>query len=178
MYRITNLLLLLIITLFILPTSAIMHAGGSPQNSDNDGGSSSDNTDEMDDGSTDNTDESGNDSSMDSSMENNDDESDTRSMEKFHGAPGENLISCCTSHGITNLTGAIENGWASEKNNYHGEVLTKENYVGFGHYTQMVWGHTKEVGCAIAHDTTNAGGMYYLDCRYSPPGNYFGQKPY
>jgi uncharacterized protein YkwD len=98
--------------------------------------------------------------------------------ETFHGAPGENIISCCTSHGITDLTGTIQNGWASENKDYHGDVLTAQNYYPIGHYTQMVWRNTKEVGCAIAHDTTHAGGRYYLVCRYSPPGNILGQKPY
>jgi hypothetical protein len=86
MYRITNLLLVLIITLlFVLPTSAIMYASASPQNSDDDGGgggdsSSSDNSDESDDsGSMDNNDDAMDTMSMD-------DESDAWSMEKSNNA--------------------------------------------------------------------------------------------
>jgi uncharacterized protein YkwD len=76
MYRITNLLLLLVMISLFLPASAIIYTSGSPQNSDNAGGSSSDNSDESD-----------NDSSMDDSpMDNNDDESDTWSMEKSNNA--------------------------------------------------------------------------------------------
>ncbi len=55
-------------------------------------------------------------------------------------------------------------------------VLTKENWYPTGHYTQMVWWDTKDVDCA----TVIGGGssIQALVCRYSPPGNYVGQKLY
>lgn len=43
-----------------------------------------------------------------------------------------------------------------------------------GHYTQIVWRDTREVGCAI--DTGK--GMDVLVCRYFPAGNVVGQNPY
>jgi hypothetical protein len=43
-----------------------------------------------------------------------------------------------------------------------------------GHYTQIVWRGTREVGCAI--DTGS--GLDVLVCRYHPAGNVLGQKPY
>lgn len=43
-----------------------------------------------------------------------------------------------------------------------------------GHYTQMVWRNTQAVGCALAGNGKND----YLVCRYSPPGNVYGEKPY
>lgn len=61
-------------------------------------------------------------------------------------------------------------GWVKEK-----------PYLG-GHYTQMVWKTTKEVGCATATVRGMTQGMHgvavYLNCRYSPPGNFVGQKPF
>ena len=43
-----------------------------------------------------------------------------------------------------------------------------------GHYTQIVWRNTQSVGCALVGNGRND----YLVCRYSPPGNVIGKKPY
>ncbi len=64
--------------------------------------------------------------------------------------------------------------WVNEKTNWHGGVLTQENWYPTGHYTQVVWRDTKEVGCGIATGSNTD----YLVCRYSPGGNVIGQKPY
>ncbi len=44
-----------------------------------------------------------------------------------------------------------------------------------GHYTQVVWKSTKEVGCALK---VCADKSQTWVCSYSPPGNYIGQRPY
>jgi pathogenesis-related protein 1 len=44
-----------------------------------------------------------------------------------------------------------------------------------GHYTQLVWKDTKEVGCAMSVCGDN--GQIWV-CSYSPPGNVVGQRPY
>jgi hypothetical protein len=54
------------------------------------------------------------------------------------------------------------------------DVSLTGNWSDVGHYTQIVWKDTREVGCAI--DSGN--GMDVLVCRYSPAGNVFGQSPY
>jgi hypothetical protein len=103
-----------------------------------------------------------------------------------HGSPGENQIGGWLVDGKAGIADDIQKGWASEKVNYHGEVVTADNYNKFGHYTQMVWGKTKEVGCAFATDTTHAdlyvgqpvSGNSYIVCHYYPVGNILGQKPY
>jgi Cysteine-rich secretory protein family len=63
--------------------------------------------------------------------------------------------------------------WVDEKKNYHGEP---GDFNGVGHYTQMVWRNTTSVGCG----TGSGSKLPYsiLVCRYYPPGNIFGQKPY
>ena len=48
------------------------------------------------------------------------------------------------------------------------------NWADVGHYTQVVWRDTQEVGCAVA----TAAGNDVLVCRYWPAGNIWGQKPY
>jgi hypothetical protein len=41
-----------------------------------------------------------------------------------------------------------------------------------GHYTQLIWPTTREVGCAVAKGQGND----VLVCRYAPAGNVLGEK--
>ncbi|KAK7363010.1 hypothetical protein VNO77_05142 [Canavalia gladiata] len=86
------------------------------------------------------------------------------------GTYGENLAGASselTANDAVNL-------WLAEKSNYdynsnscvNGECM---------HYTQLVWGETFNIGCAIdkCHN-----GFTFAICNYDPPGNFVGQKPY
>ncbi len=48
------------------------------------------------------------------------------------------------------------------------------NWADVGHYSQIVWRDTKEVGCAVE----TARGNDVLVCRYWPAGNVWGEKAY
>ena len=65
--------------------------------------------------------------------------------------------------------------WYSEISKYTYGVLTPANWAPTGHYTQMVWSRTTQVGIGQA---TCSGGGTVIAAEYSPPGNYMGQKPY
>jgi uncharacterized protein YkwD len=66
----------------------------------------------------------------------------------------------------------VADSWYDEIKDYH------FNRPGFsmdtGHFTQVVWKDTKEIGCAAAK--SSAGGTYVV-CNYNPPGNYSGRFP-
>jgi len=92
----------------------------------------------------------------------------------IRGKEGENIF--------WGTTGAFTYGqmvdfWVSEKKSFKYGVFpdckTNRSAV-VGHYTQMVWKNTTAVGCALASN----GRTDYLVCRYSPPGNIEGEKPY
>ncbi|WP_375057171.1 CAP domain-containing protein [Zobellella sp. DQSA1] len=64
--------------------------------------------------------------------------------------------------------------WEEEKRDYRGQPLTRELAPVVGHYTQMVWPSSRELGCA----TSVCGNNLILVCNYYPPGNYLGERAY
>ncbi|HMH20305.1 MAG TPA: CAP domain-containing protein [Puia sp.] len=73
--------------------------------------------------------------------------------------------------------GEMVNFWGNEKKDFVYGVFpdckTRRSAV-VGHYTQVIWKGTSSVGCAVASN----GKTDFLVCRYSPPGNIEGEKPY
>jgi len=91
------------------------------------------------------------------------------------GPYGENL-----AEGYANTTSAID-AWASESDKYKYSPPT-----GFsektGHFTQLVWKATTDVGCGVADCSANNSDNsddgkavgWFLVCEYWPPGNVVG----
>jgi uncharacterized protein YkwD len=78
---------------------------------------------------------------------------------------GENMY---WASGRSDLVSAAER-WEIEKINY----LNSSGET--GHYTQMVWRNSTELGCASARCSD---GATLVSCNYNPPGNDPRQKPY
>jgi hypothetical protein len=92
------------------------------------------------------------------------------------GNAGENLwMGSAGYYGPERMIGAF----VDEKRFYRhqpfsGQASTTGNWHDIGHYTQVVWRDTREVGCAIARGQRDD----FLVCRYWPAGNWMGQLAY
>jgi pathogenesis-related protein 1 len=82
---------------------------------------------------------------------------------------GENLYEV---EGAKSSPKQVVERWASESSNY--DYKSNRCHGVCGHYTQIVWRDTKEVGCAVGR----GGAREVWVCEYSPPGNYVGHRPY
>ncbi|NEO26169.1 MAG: hypothetical protein F6K03_04550 [Kamptonema sp. SIO4C4] len=68
----------------------------------------------------------------------------------------------------------VVNMWGSEVEYYDYATNSCSPGKVCGHYTQVVWEDTQEVGCGMARNENREVWV----CNYNPPGNYVGEKPY
>lgn len=83
---------------------------------------------------------------------------------------GENLFSRIGKGKATFAMAAT--AWVDEMPLYQGEAIPVGDFEAYGHYTQVIWPNTREVGMASAKSKQ---GWTYVVARYSPPGNYVNQ---
>jgi pathogenesis-related protein 1 len=84
---------------------------------------------------------------------------------------GENLYEISGAAATPSL---VVKAFADEVDDYDYRSNTCHGRGVCGHYTQVVWNDTKEVGCAVAR----GGRREVWVCEYYPPGNWVGRKPY
>lgn len=89
------------------------------------------------------------------------------------GGAGENLwMGSAGSYSATFMVRAF----AEEKRHFRPgkfpDISRTGNWRDVGHYTQVVWRGTQEVGCAVVRNSRDD----FLVCRYWPAGNIYGQE--
>ena len=84
---------------------------------------------------------------------------------------GENLASA-TGPRLT--PASVVNMWGGEVNDCTYSSNRCATGKMCGHYTQVVWRTTIQVGCGMAR----IGSSEVWVCNFNPPGNYVGQRPY
>jgi uncharacterized protein YkwD len=82
---------------------------------------------------------------------------------------GENLFAI---EGGRTTPSRVVASWASEAVDY--DYASNGCHRVCGHYTQIVWRDTRQVGCAVAQ---SANRQVWV-CNYNPPGNILGRRPY
>ncbi|KAM3861053.1 cysteine-rich venom protein-like [Diretmus argenteus] len=85
---------------------------------------------------------------------------------------GENLYMANAKNPWSNAVQAWYNevkDWRYGKGSFNGGEV--------GHFTQVVWYRSNQVGCAVAY-CPNAKYKYFYVCQYCPPGNYQYTHPY
>jgi glioma pathogenesis-related protein 2 len=100
------------------------------------------------------------------------------------GTPGvgENLYAYYTTDPSID-SAALANGavqdWYKEVASY--DYANPGFSLETGHFTQVVWKSSTEVGCGVAQGTASSNGTqfnaFYVVCQYTPPGNVQGQFP-
>ncbi|MBU6267138.1 MAG: SCP-like extracellular [Sphingomonadales bacterium] len=91
----------------------------------------------------------------------------------LRGGEGENLFKgTAGAYSIDEMIG----GFIEERSDFRPgkfpDVSRNGNWESVGHYTQLIWRGTREVGCAVERGR----GWDVLACRYEPAGNVIGMR--
>ncbi|MET0410888.1 MAG: CAP domain-containing protein [Polyangiaceae bacterium] len=83
-------------------------------------------------------------------------------------------VECWTYGRITGGNPNVQGGEQCEP-----QCIASKNSTGCGHYTQLVWANTRQVGCGYSTCTTEDDFLFEVwVCNYDPPGNVISQFPY
>ncbi len=102
------------------------------------------------------------------------------STSKQRNGAGENLYvyyTTANTAGTGFLGEQAVKSWYEEIKDY--DFNNPQFSLATGHFTQVVWKNSKNLGCATAQGTKNMEGKlynaFYVVCQYNPPGNVQGQ---
>jgi pathogenesis-related protein 1 len=95
------------------------------------------------------------------------------------GPYGENLAYSWTSRDTAPLDPAdAVRRWVTEESDYTYSSNTCAPGAVCGHYTQVVWEQTTQLGCGVSVCTDEGNFTQLWVCQYNPSGNYVGEQPY
>jgi pathogenesis-related protein 1 len=106
------------------------------------------------------------------------------------GRYGENLGAAASNMGAPRSSpDQVVGHWLAEKQCWKYGAFRKTDQcssscaarlqsTGCGHYTQAVWGGTRQVGCGRATCSKRGMDWEFWVCNYDPRGNVVGEKPY
>lgn len=90
-----------------------------------------------------------------------------------HSGSGENLYQ--TTNGDFSCKAAVK-AWFEEYKHYNGEPIGKGDFHAYGHFTQVIWPTTGNIGCGFKKYASGSGQKQTVVCQYSPAGNILGQS--
>ncbi|XP_058469750.1 cysteine-rich venom protein-like [Solea solea] len=98
-------------------------------------------------------------------------------------SPGSNRVIPTSGCGENLYMSGNKDSWSDAIQSWYDEVKDWRYGQGsinggvIGHFTQIVWYRSNQVGCAMAY-CPNASYKYFYVCHYCPPGNYQYTHPY
>ena len=88
---------------------------------------------------------------------------------------GENLwMGTRSAYSYSEMLASWSEEGADFKQGSFPQVSKTGSWHDVGHYTHMMWGGSRRVGCAVASNTNDD----FLVCRYFPAGNVYGADPF
>lgn len=100
--------------------------------------------------------------------------------DRYDGGYGQNIAAGADDI-ATVLTNMFYNNELELFSQEFGKSQPSSSFKGWGHFTQMVWKSTTEVGCAVVDcsgqglQKTGATPVFYV-CNYGPPGKFIQSK--
>ena len=86
---------------------------------------------------------------------------------------GQNLYVCGGT--VPTADGVLDSWYTKEEKNYDYDKGASKNGGTIGHFTQVVWKGSKQIGCAVAQGTWSGfKNSYFVCCNYFPGGNMVG----
>jgi uncharacterized protein YkwD len=92
---------------------------------------------------------------------------------KNYKSYGENIFEGSSADAFKPVDASYS--WYNEKKNYKYKIIGEGTWYKTGHYTQMIWKDTKEIGVGVAVCPNKE---LIVVANYYPAGNYIGEYPY